>query len=80
MEDPSWNPSHDNRNAEFWGNVNKEHEVEKVDEFSIQDLAFDVYQDRDIAKMIGSVLRAKDKAVLGIIIFLKLGFDDFYFS
>ncbi|KAJ3397902.1 hypothetical protein HDU92_000003 [Lobulomyces angularis] len=61
VPDPSWNVEHDNHNAAFWGLVQKD----EHNEFSIDDLAFDIYQDRQIAKMIAAVMRSKEVAVIG---------------
>ncbi|KAJ3216914.1 hypothetical protein HK099_005677 [Clydaea vesicula] len=58
VPDPSWNVEHDNHNAAFWGLVQKD----EHNEFSIDDLAFDIYQDRQIAKMIAAVMRSKEVA------------------
>ncbi|KAJ3177249.1 hypothetical protein HK101_010303 [Irineochytrium annulatum] len=60
--EPEWQPSHENINAALWGAI-KQPSVEKSSIPSIRDLAFTIYNDEDIAKLIETVLAAKDAAV-----------------
>lgn len=56
-DDPAWDPTHDNKHAVCWGLMNKKNEA------TIDDLAFDIYRDREIAKMISAVVRTKEEAL-----------------
>ncbi|KAJ3116190.1 hypothetical protein HDU96_010216 [Phlyctochytrium bullatum] len=61
LPDPEWQPPHDNTNAALWGAVNPP-KSEKP-EINVKDLAFSIYHDEDIAKLIEKIVKSKDKAV-----------------
>ncbi|KAJ3095250.1 hypothetical protein HDU97_007124 [Phlyctochytrium planicorne] len=59
--DPEWQPPHSNENAALWGSVNQQ--VEEKPTINVKDLAFSIYHDEDVAKLIEMILRSKDNAV-----------------
>ncbi|KAJ3209894.1 hypothetical protein HDU67_005837 [Dinochytrium kinnereticum] len=61
LPDPEWQPPHNNQNAGLWGSVNQPPEEKAA--LSVKDLAFSIYHDDDIAKLIEMVLASKEAAV-----------------